>query len=113
MLAQAVPLEQADHGQRQQDDQRQVARLDEGGADRGEDLHQRHRRGQPGGQRGEYHDQHGIEAQHEADNDDADPDKGPEIDCLFHKRHQTSVTEASGRQPCQRTTAPAAVDAGG
>ncbi|MNL28400.1 hypothetical protein D3C87_1500410 [compost metagenome] len=84
VLPQAVALKQADHGQRQQDDQRQVACLDEGRADCGEDLHQRHGSGQPRDDGGKRHHQHGIEPQDKADDDDADPEQGPKIDSRFH-----------------------------
>ena len=79
------------HGQRQQDDQRQVARLDEARANGGQHLVDGEARRQCRADGRDDHDQHGIEAQHEARNDDGHPDKRPEIDvrsvcvdCLNH-----------------------------
>jgi len=62
-LAQAMPFQQADYGERQKDDQRNVARLDKTSADFGEDFLNRKMRGQPGNDRGDCHDQHRIEPQ--------------------------------------------------
>jgi hypothetical protein len=73
MHPQAVALQQADDGQRQENDQCQGAGLDEAGANGCQDGLQRHASCQAGdhGSRG-YH-QHWIETQHEAHDDNQHP----------------------------------------
>ena len=70
-LAQAVPFQQTDHGERQQDDERDIAGLEEARTDSSEDAIQTGKCAAPAGDdRGGGHDQHRIEAQDEAHDDD-------------------------------------------
>ena len=84
VLAQAVAFKQTDDGQRQQDDQRQVAGFHEPGADGGKHLVDRETRRQRRADGRDDHDLHGIEAQHEARHDDGHAYQRPEIDVRQH-----------------------------
>ncbi len=76
-FAQAVPFEQPDHRERQQDDEWNVAGLDEAGADRRENFLGRKVRRERGGDCRRGHDQHRIEPQQEADDDDGHANERP------------------------------------
>ena len=84
VLAQAMALQQANHRQGQQDDERQVARLDKARADGGEDFVD----GKPGchgrAHGRDDHDQHGVKPQDKAHDDDGHPDERPQIDVTKH-----------------------------
>ena len=84
MLAQAMALQQTDHGQRQQDDQRQVARLDKARANGGQHLVDGKARGKCRSYGRDDHDQHGVKAQREAGNDDEHANQRPQIDISRH-----------------------------
>jgi ABC-type Zn2+ transport system substrate-binding protein/surface adhesin len=79
VLAQAVALQQADDGQRQKNDQRQVARLDEAAADGREDGHRPEARGGRRRDGRDDHHQHRVEAQDEARNDHGHADQRPQM----------------------------------
>ena len=78
---QAEAFKQSDGGQRQQQDHRQVAGLDEGGAERGQDGFDRHRGGHAGDAAGGDYHQHWMRAHDETEDDDCDARKGPQVDC--------------------------------
>jgi hypothetical protein len=70
VFTQAEPFQQADGSKRQQIDQRQVARLDEGRTEGGEQLLGVHRSSEARhGARGNDHE-HGVRAQQESHDDD-------------------------------------------
>ena len=84
MLAQAMALQQANHGQRQQDDQRQIARLDEACANHGQHLVERKARRKSRADGGHDDHQHGVKAQRKAGNDDEHADQRPQVDVSKH-----------------------------
>jgi hypothetical protein len=87
MLAKAMALQQADHGQWQQDDQRQIARLDEAGPNGGQYLVQRKARRKGSAYGGHDDHQHGVKAQRKARNDDEHANQRPQVEIY---RHQAS-----------------------
>ncbi|MNT25497.1 hypothetical protein D3C72_1610170 [compost metagenome] len=94
-----MALQQADHRQRQKNDQRQVARLDEAGADGREDRH----RAEAGGERRDDgrddHDQHRIEAQDEPRNDHGHADQRPQGDFRCHGWSFVAMQNTGARAP--------------
>ncbi|MPN11849.1 hypothetical protein SDC9_159157 [bioreactor metagenome] len=84
MLTQAVALQQADHGQGQQDDERQIAGLDKAGPDGGQNLVQRKARRKSCADGGHDDHQHGVKAQREAGNDDEHADQRPQVYVYRH-----------------------------
>jgi hypothetical protein len=70
VFTQAEPFQQADGSERQQVDQRQVARFDKGGTEGSEQLPDVHRGGKArDGARGDHH-QHRVRTQQESYDDD-------------------------------------------
>ncbi|MDR6177271.1 hypothetical protein QE393_000531 [Pseudomonas sp. SORGH_AS 211] len=102
MQAQAVAFEQADHRQRQQDDQRQGACLDEAGADGGEQRLGAELGGDSGGHGGQGNHQQRMEPQHEADHDDQHAQQRPEVDGGLHRWMSPAGPPRSG-QTVRRT----------
>ncbi|MNY37137.1 hypothetical protein D3C86_1716740 [compost metagenome] len=98
-----MAFQQADHGQRQQDDQGQVAGLDETRADGGQDSLRSEARGKSRGDGGDDHHQHRIETQDEARDDDADPDQGPKADVCNHWKTFRCI---SGARPADQAAGP-------
>ena len=99
MLAQAMALEQANHRQGQQDDERQVARLDEACADGSQDLVDGKPRRQGRAHGRDDHDQHGVKPQDKAHDDDGHPDEWPQIDVTKHV--DPSLSTKTHKHPAQ------------
>lgn len=83
-LFQPVALQQADHRQRQQQDQRQVTGVEKALAELFQNDVQRHQRRQTGDDAGGDHHQHRVETQYKPDHDGGDANQWPEIHGLFH-----------------------------
>jgi hypothetical protein len=84
VFPEAEAFQQADRGQRQQQDQRQVAGLDERRAQRFEHVEHGQVRGPAGHPTGHDHDQHGVGAQQESGGDGRDAEQRPQVDGGVH-----------------------------
>ncbi len=89
-----MPLQQADDCQRQQQDQRQIARIEKARAQFFQNIAQRHQRGKAGDEAGDNHHQHRIEAQQKADDDCRNAQKRPEV---YHVVHVYPYVEKARR----------------
>ena len=84
VFPQAEPFQQADGGERQQIDQRQVARLDERGAQGCQQLLDIHRSGKARDGAGGHDHQHRVGAQEKSHDNDRDAEQRPQIHSGVH-----------------------------